>query len=249
MRFKGFSFVLFVALFIPLHTQAAIEFSADTVDSHPQYGDHKGHIYVGRDRMRTDYEMNGEQIIQIIDLARQQAIVIDPARKSYMRRQAGKAGMGAPPAPAGDMNPCANMQNLSCKDAGTEMVNGRRTHKWVITGAGQSGSMVFWLDEQRKIPVRQEMPDGSLMEMREVGNEVVNGRKTEKWELTSHLANGQSQTSTQWYDPELNFNIREEQPGGFTRNLVNIRPGRQPDSLFSVPAGFTEQSMPPETDQ
>jgi hypothetical protein len=35
MRFKGFSFVLFVALFIPLHTQAAIEFSADTVDSNP----------------------------------------------------------------------------------------------------------------------------------------------------------------------------------------------------------------------
>lgn len=240
--------LLLAILVIPVCARAAVEFSADTVESNPQYGEHKGHLYMGHDRMRTDINMNGQQFIQIIDLDKQQAIIINPAEKSYMRRAAGRPDMMKSPA-AANGNPCANMQNLVCKDEGTEVINGRKTHKWQITRSGETGAMEFWLDDQRKIPIRQVMPDGSSMEMRMVGKEVVNGRNTEKWELTSHSANGQSQTSLQWYDPKLNMNVREEQPGGFTRNLTNIRVGKQPDSLFSVPAGYTERTTPQQPEQ
>ena len=242
------TWLLLAILVIPVAARAAAEFSADTVESHPQYGEHKGHLYVGHDRMRTDFEMNGQQFIQIIDLDKQQAIIINPGEKSYMRRAAGRSEMMKPPG-AANGNPCANMQNLVCKDEGKEVINGRNTHKWQITRPGESGAMVFWLDDQRKIPIRQQMPDGSSMEMRMVGREVVNGRNTEKWELTSRSADGQSQTSLQWYDPQLNMNIREQQPGGFTRNLTNIRVGKQSDSLFSVPAGYTERTIPQQPEQ
>jgi hypothetical protein len=237
------TWALLAILVIPVCARAAAEFSADTVESHPQYGEHKGHLYMGHDRMRTDFEMNGQQFIQIIDLDKQQAIIINPADKSFMRRAAARSDMMKPP-PAANDNPCANMQNLVCKDDGPEVIDGRKTHKWEITRAGQTGALVFWLDDQRKIPIRQQMPDGSSMEMRMLGTEVVNGRKTEKWEITSHSGDGQSQTSLQWYDPVLNMNIRVQQPGGFTRNLTNIKLGRQPDSLFSVPAGYTERTAP-----
>jgi hypothetical protein len=251
MRFqlKFLPVILVVLCAMPCFSQAGVEFSADSVESHPKYGDRTGRLFMGHNRIRTDFEINGEKIIQIIDLDKQQATIVNVALKSFMRRQAGRTDMKNSADSSGNMNPCANMQNLDCKDAGSEMVNGRRTHKWVITGAGQTDTMTFWLDEQRKIPVRQVMPDGSLMELRMLGSETVNGRSTEKWEMSSRSPNGESQQSTQWYDPELNINVREEQPGVFTRNLINIKLGKQPDDVFSVPPGFTEQSTPQQLGQ
>jgi len=251
MRFQSklLPIILVILCYMPSFTQAGVEFSADSVESHPEYGERTGRLFMGQDRIRTDFEINGEKIIQIIDLDKQQAIIINVTQKSFMRRQAGKVDMKQSAASSGDMNPCANMQNLDCKDAGSEMVNGRRTHKWVISSAGQSGTMTFWLDETRKIPVRQELPDGSLMEMRMLGIESINGRNTEKWEMTSRFPNGESQKSTQWYDPQLNINVREQQPGGFTRNLININLGKQPDNVFLVPPGFSEQTMPQQSGQ
>lgn len=226
--------------------QPVIEFSADTIESHPQQGERKGKLFIGKNRVRTEIDMNGQTIIQIVDLDRQEAIIINPEEKSFMRRQAGQQdmmaqGMGKP----GD-NPCAAMQNLTCKDGGVEMVNGRKTRKWTIssTAGGQEGTMQFWLDEQRHIPVRQIMPDGSTMEARMLGSEQVNGRKTEKWEMTSSYTGGQSMVSYQWYDPALQMIISEEQPGGFKRDLVNITQQPQPAALFKVPAGYKEVSMP-----
>lgn len=246
MRFQSiFSlFVLSLTCLSPAYSQSGSEFSAGSVESHPEYGERRGRLYMGHEKIRTDFEVNGEQIIQIIDLGKQQATIINLSQKSFMQRDAGHTDAIKSTGAADDMNPCANMQNLDCQDSGTEMVNGRLTHKWVISNKGQPGAMVFWLDDQRKILVRQEMPDGSLMEMRMLASENINERKVEKWEMTNSFPNGESQTSVQWYDPELNINIREEQPGGFTRNLINIKIEMQPDSVFSIPAGFSEQSKP-----
>jgi hypothetical protein len=224
-----------------------IEFSADTIESHPQQGERKGKLFIGKNKVRTEIDMDGQTIIQIVDLDRQEAIILNPAEKTFMRRQGGQQdmmtqGMGKKPAD----NPCAAMQNLTCKDGGVEMVNGRKTHKWEIsnTAGGQDGTMQFWLDEERHIPVRQIMPDGSSMEARMLGIEQINGRKAEKWEMTTQYPNGQTMVSYQWYDPALQMIISEEQPGGFKRDLVNIKQQPQPASLFSVPAGYKEASMP-----
>ena len=44
--------------------------------------------------------------------------------------------------------------------------------------------------------------------------------------------------TTQWYDRELQIAMREELPGGYFRELRNIRIGPQSDALFRVPAGY-----------
>jgi len=241
---------LFTALTMALmnvqSAQAGVEFSADTVESHPQQGEHKGKLYVGKNKVRTEYEIDGQTIIQIIDLDKQEAVIIDPSEKTFMRRSAGQQEMVPQGMGKTNRNPCAGMQNLSCKEGGIEMINGRKARKWVITSLAdeQGGNMQFWLDEERKIPIRQIMPDGSSMEARMLGTESVNGRNAEKWEMTAIYPNGQTMVTNQWYDPTLQMILREEQPGGFTRNLINIKQHAQPEKLFSIPAGYKEVSLP-----
>jgi len=138
------------------------------------------------------------------------------------------------------------MQNLTCNKIGVESVNERPAEKWELesTAQGQSGKLVIWLDQERHIPVRQSLPDGTIMEMRLVGMEALNGRNTEKWEMKATRPGGQSSVAYQWFDPELNMNIREEQPGGFVSEFRDIRIGRQPADLFTVPPGYKVMSIP-----
>jgi hypothetical protein len=151
-----------------------------------------------------------------------------------------------PETAAKDTNPCAGMQNLACSRIGVEAIDGRPAEKWELesTVQGQSGKMVIWLDQERHIPVRQSLPDGATMEMRLVGREALNGRNTEKWEMKATRPGGQSSVVYQWFDPELNMNIREEQPGGFVSEFRNIRIGKQPADLFTVPPGYKVISTP-----
>ena len=245
------AFIVLVTTVLSVHAQqATVEFSADTTGSDPQGEPQQGKLYVGTDQVRTEMDVNGQTMIQIIDLKRQEALMIMPGQRSYMRRKAGQGEMMSGDRQS-DASPCAGMQNITCKQLGTEVINGRPTQKWefIAKAQGQSSAMLFWLDEQRRIPVRQMMPDGSSMELRMLGKETVNGRSTEKWELTAKGPDGNSMVTHQWYDPEINMNIREEGPGGYIRDITNIRVGPQPKELFGVPAGYNEISMPQGAEQ
>jgi len=247
MRFSGLLFSVMVVLAIPAAQaqQGKVEFSAETVESDMQGGERTGKLYVGKDRIRTDMDINGQSLIQIIDLKAQEALMINTQEKSYLRRQAGGGDMmQAPKKDAG--SPCAGMQNITCKQTGKEKIYGRPAVKWEFTNeaGGQAESMTIWLDEERGIPTRQDMPDGNSIEMRMLGPDSVEGRKVEKWELIVTGPDGKSSNSYQWYDPVIEMNIREESANGYFRELRNIRLGKQPDSLFSVPAGYKEITMP-----
>ena len=78
------------------------------------------------------------------------------------------------------------------------------------------------------------------MELKVVGRETLGGRATEKWEMTQTRGGGEPVHSYQWYDPKLGVAIREELPGGYVREMSDIRVGKQPDSLFEVPRGYRE---------
>jgi hypothetical protein len=138
------------------------------------------------------------------------------------------------------------MQNIACEQKGKEQVYGRPAIKWEFTSkaGGETGAMTIWLDEQRGIPTRQIMPDGTTIEMWMLGPDPVGGRQAEKWELTVTGPDGKSTSSYQWYDPAIKMNIREEAANGYFRELRNIKPGKQPDSLFKIPAGYKEVKMP-----
>ena len=239
--------IILSLLMIPMHALAGSggEFSADFVQSMPQQGEQHGRIYVGENRMRMEFDAGGSKMIQIVDSDQQTMYMINPDEKSYMR-QSGQAAMMPGTTPQGTDNPCAGMKNITCERVGEEKVNGRVAETWEFTSSGQaqSGKMTTWLDKKRRIPVRQVMPDGSGMELTFMGKETVSGRKTEKWQMETSRPGDDSQVTYQWFDPELNMNIREEGAGGFRREMRNIRTGKQPAALFAVPAGYEEISMP-----
>lgn len=221
------------------------EFSADFIQSAPQQEEQHGKMYVGKGRMRIEFDANGSRIIQIVDTAGQAVYMINVEDKTYMRQAGQGAQMPGSSPQAGD-NPCAGMKNITCKRVGEETIHGRPAEKWEFssTSQAQSGKMTTWLDRERRIPVRQVMPDGSGMELALVGMETVSGRKTEKWEITTIGSDGKKQVSHQWFDPELGMNVREENAAGYVREMRNIKTGRQPDTLFSVPDGYEEITMP-----
>jgi hypothetical protein len=240
-----FSVICLLALPTVQAQQAMVEFSADTVESDMQGGEKTGKLYVGQDRIRTDIEISGQTLIQIIDLKAQEALMINTQDKSFLRRQAGGGDMMSAQK-ADSASPCAGMENITCEQKGKEQIYGRPAIKWEFTNkaGGKAESMTIWLDEQRGIPTRQIMPDGSSIEMWMLGTDSVGGRQAEKWELTMTGPDGKSTSSYQWYDPAIEMNIREESGNGYFRELRNIKLGKQPDSLFKVPAGYKEVSMP-----
>lgn len=83
---------------------------------------------------------------------------------------------------------------------------------------------------------------------KKLGIETVNGRRTEKWEIT--MSRGQqSASSIVWVDRTLAMPVREELPGGFVRELRNIQVGPQPTTLFQVPRTYKRVEMPAQSGQ
>ena len=94
---------------------------------------------------------------------------------------------------------------------------------------------IQWIDEERGVALRQEMPNGQQMELKMVGKEEMEGRSV-RWEMEMVQPNKSPQKSYRWFEPELNVILREEFPGGFVRGMRNIRVGAQ-DRLLKC-AGF-----------
>jgi hypothetical protein len=87
-------------------------------------------------------------------------------------------------------------------------------------------------EEWRKMTTK---PGGTC---HKVGNEIVNGRSTVKYEGTS--ADGE--VSYVWIDPKLRFPVKWQgkNSGG---ELRNIQEGAQPASLFVVPSDYQKFDM------
>ena len=232
------------ALFLCPAIAATPGYSATMLEVSPGQGERAGMIYSGEHGLRTEYQSDGEKLIQIVNLQKREVYLVNVAKQSYMRRSLVQTGAAADYTRLQSLpaSPCEGQQGLVCKSLGKEQIHGRPAVKWSVTSATdkEGAGMTVWLDQKRNLPLRQQLPNGATMERKQTGTETVNQRKTEKWEISMTGPDGSSRVSYQWYDPELAVNVREEQPGVYTRNLTDIKPGPQPASLFDVPAGFSE---------
>lgn len=238
---QGMCALAILVLTVPA-VQARTQFAADTVQTIPGGQVIKGRVYVGAEAMRLEQEAQGRQVIQIFAPARGLAWMLDPQQKVYHE-------MRGAPAPAGGAvaSPCEGMPGFSCRKTGVESISGRNAEKWELSGSaqGKAVSGAVWLDVERRTPLRQQGPDGSQMEMKLLGREALNGRDTEKWEMNLRAGDGRSQRALQWYDPELQYTVRDEMPGGLANELRNIRVGPQSAELFQFPAGYQKRDLPP----
>ena len=227
---------------------ANVQFSAEAVQVTPEKKAHHSRIFVGDNKVRLEYGQGEQARVEIYDIANQRAYLLMPARSAYLERSAPPGGMMNPMLPPAQANPCAYVPNAVCRQLGQETLEGRTVVKWEmdLKRDGQTKRSLLWMDQQRLMPIRQLWPDGTLTEMHFKGRENLNGRQVERWEMVATQPTGQSMTSTQWYDPALKIAIREELPGGYYRELRNIRLGRQPDELFRVPPGYHRMTPPPQ---
>ena len=238
---KTVVFLLFALPVLPVTAEeSSVQFSADTVISTPQRETQNGKLYVGDGKTRTEMDMNGNTLIQIIDIDNLTAYMINTEQKTYIQRKAMRAS--TPAGVASEASPCAGMPDVTCKMMGEEMISQRQTVKWELVNpsAGDGESLYYWIDKERNILLRQLMPDGSRLEMQLAGTEKVNGRTTEKWKLTASRPGNEDQLTWRWYDPEIKMDIREEQPGGVLREIRSIKVAPQPATLFTVPEGYRE---------
>ena len=235
---------LFLLLALPIYPvtagESTAQFSADTVTSAPQQGTQNGRLYIGNGKVRSELDVNGNTLIQIIDVDTQKAYMIDTEKKTYIQRKAGQASM--PADTASQDSPCAGIPDIPCRKVGEEMISQRQTEKWELVkpSAGDGEKLYYWIDKERNIPLRQVMPDGFRLEMELAGSENINGRTTEKWKMIASRPGSADQLTWRWYDPEIKMNIREEQPGGVLREIRNIRIAPQPARLFTVPDDYRE---------
>jgi hypothetical protein len=95
-------------------------------------------------------------------------------------------------------------------------------------------------------PCMNLAPTGGIITCKKLGPDKINGRPTEKWEVTQtgpDPKGGQmSLISTVWVDRGLGTLVRAQSPRG-TLDYQNVHFGPQAASLFAVPAGFTKQDM------
>lgn len=219
------------------------EFVAEAVRSLPQQQKTQpARMHVGREGMRrVEYMAGSNQVVDIIIPTRGITWRLNPSKKTYiefMKRPS--------PSPAEvQADPCAGQINVTCTRLGREKVNDRPADKWeiVLSYKNRDITMLRWVDADNGFPLVQQMPNGQKAEMRLVGQEKINDRQVEKWELVSSWE-GRSASSFQWYDPVLKLAIREEGPGGMVNELRNIMEGMQPDHLFRIPAGYKKTDAP-----
>jgi hypothetical protein len=223
-----------------------VQFSAQTVQSSPDKTTRHAQIYVGDNQVRLDYQQDDQQMVEIYDMKNQRALLLMPEQRSYMERKLPQGGIRNPMLPSKETSPCSMLPEAQCKQLGRETLYGRPVVKWemVVTQDDQPLRSLHWIDAERNMPLRQTFPDGAVTEMRLLGNESLGGRATERWEITTTRSDKESMTSTQWYDPQLNIAIREELPGGYFRELRDIRVGAQSPQLFMVPAGYQLTKAP-----
>lgn len=88
---------------------------------------------------------------------------------------------------------------------------------------------------------RRGGPPPSGTGCKKLGEETVNGRHTTKWEVTE-IINGHAGTQTVWVDGNLH-SIVKLHFGPLTEELLNIREGPQPASLFVVPADYRQMDV------
>ena len=223
-----------------------VQFSADTYQKGPDGTETRGRLYVGDGRMRMEMSRNNQKMVQIFATDQQTTWILFPAQRAYMEQRGMGPSQQAMQRQNGRSNPCAGIPGSQCRMAGKEKISGREAIKWEMTFNYQGKTLkgTQWIDAERGMVLKQEMPDGQSSSMKFLGLEKMGGRTVEKWEVTFSQGDKAPQRSYRWYDPELNLVTREEFPGGFVREMKNIRIAPQDPSLFQVPAGYKKFTPP-----
>lgn len=143
-------------------------FSADMTMTSSRGGaqrDMTGKMYVGHGAMRWDMQADaGHQMIMINNFATKTTDMLMPQQHMYMEFKADENKMHRGPNtsdmhPYDPANPCASDPDLTCKNLGTETVNGRTTDHWQITHKKDGSTGEVWIDQSLHFPIKAKSED------------------------------------------------------------------------------------------
>jgi len=144
---------------VPQITPFSADMQVSTMQAGPAARDMSGKLYVSQQAMRMD--MSGEgprQAIIINTFATKTVDILMPQQQMYMEHKAGDNPLHRGPNPSDvhpydPKNPCASDPSTTCKNLGTETVNGRSCDHWQITHKDGNVSDV-WIDNKLHFPIK-----------------------------------------------------------------------------------------------
>ena len=219
---------------------SAVSFTADAIQLR---GKAVGHakMFWSDGNVRFEYLDQGVPIVQIFDNREKQVIWLDTNKKVYMQRELTEQ-QTVPDItdPEKKYNPCESFTDAQCTKLKSTELNGRQTDKWLITlSVGGRDQHVFqWIDQKHQILVRQENPDGSILDVNIHDDQEVNGRQVRKIDMIAIAPDGSSVHGIQWYDEELNIVVRQQTDDGSIDELRNIKVEEIDPKLFAIPEDY-----------
>ncbi len=240
---KAFSFwMLLPACFFSAYAEA-LQFTANAVMSTPGRADVSTFLYYSTGRIRKEFFYYGEPVIQILDVNKHTSLMCFTEQQlCYENKTLEEINIGIE---SSIKSPCEKNAALICENQGIQELNERKATKWKITAKDGEKENIsnLWLDTELNIPVKQTLFNGTVIELKWLGDEMLNNRQTDKWIQQIKLANGEVQESFQWFDKELKISIRETFSNGNSQELQHIVVEDLEDKLFSMPVGFDKKSM------
>ena len=237
---KRFNLLLILLLIAFSFKVQAVSFTADAVQLRGSDISH-ARMYWSDGNVRFEYLDQGVPMVQIFDTKNRKITWLDSEKKVYMQRDMSEDQMrlGTEQKQASD-NPCNNFPGAECTHLKTVELEGRQAEKWLITMdvSGRDMHIFQWLDKQYKIPLRQENPDGSVLDVKLLDNQEFNGRKVRKVDMIVFQPDGSSVHGIQWLDSELDIVVRQQDDDGGIDELRNIKVEAIHADLFAIPDGY-----------
>jgi len=218
----------------------AKSFSADAVQMRNGQFSH-ARMFWSDGNVRFEYLENGVPMAQIYDLKNKKIIWLDTENKRFEESELSSEQAIDPMLKANktSSNPCELFSKAECTRLKETSLDGRQAVKWLITTQFQGVELhtFQWIDKEYKVVVRQENPEGSLIEVTIDDELELNGRKARKLSIFMD-SNGRSSSGVQWYDDELNIIVRQRYQNGAEDELRNIRLEKIANDKFTIPAGY-----------
>jgi hypothetical protein len=237
---KRFNLLLILLTIAFSSKTQAVSFTADAVQLRGSDVSH-ARMYWSDGNVRFEYLDQGVPMVQIFDTRNRKITWLDTEKKLYVQRDMNQEQMrlGTEQQPTSE-NPCDNFPGAECTHLKTVELKGRQAEKWLITMdvSGRDMHIFQWLDKQYKIPLRQENPDGTVLDVKLLDNQEFNGRKVRKVDMIVFSPDGSSVHGIQWIDSELGIVVRQQDDDGGIDELRNITVETMHAGLFEVPDGY-----------
>lgn len=234
--------VLSVGLFSGVANAGAKKpFTATTVQTMPNVGEQRGKIFVANDGIRFEFQDNGRDVVQMIMTEKRMMRLLFPADKTFIES---KSPAETPVMNQDNPTPCPPSPALTCTKINDEKFGDIHVERWHVVIKGNPAISTLWWDPKRKMTVRQEYPDGRVMQMNMTGTEDFYGRRTERWDISYANPNGQITNAMRLVDLDLGIIVMERSASGVTRELRDLKVVKRDAKWFDVPKDYQRIEQP-----